>query len=69
MNSTVKMPAEERKALEKLTNEQGERRAAEMLEVSPVTLVRALAGRGVQRTTAAALRAKLLELPKALATG
>jgi hypothetical protein len=63
MMNTVRMGSEHRQQLEKLVRELGERRAAAALEINPVTLARALAGMGVQRTTAAAIRARLLEQP------
>ena len=66
-NVTVIMTEDDRATLRRIVREQGEMRAATLLGVNNATLVRAAGGFGVQRTTAAALRLALLELPKVIA--
>lgn len=63
MTNTIRMPTEERRRLETMLLERGQKAVAVELGVNPMTLVRAIAGVGIQRTTAAALRARLLEQP------
>jgi hypothetical protein len=65
MTNTIRMPTDERRRLEVMLLERGQKAVAEQLGVNPMTLVRAIAGVGIQRTTAAALRAQLLQQPAA----
>jgi len=65
---TVIMPKDEQEQIRAHVRRLGQRGAALALEVNKNTLAQAAAGFGVARTTAAAIRAKLVELAGAPAT-
>lgn len=66
MVNTVRLPVEERRALERAMQELGQKGAAARFQVNEITLVKAIAGVGVNRSTAEALRVRLLEAPKVI---